>query len=93
MPGQTSARMLCNDLDEAVAALASFDLDRLDAIEHKIRATSTQHLVDVPKLLPELLAKHALLGQLLTVTETNLKVLVSVLHLESRMETRPRWVL
>lgn len=88
MTGQTSARMLCNQLDEAVVALASFDLGGLEVVEQKIRATTAERLANSHPMLPEILERHALLGQLLAVTKTNLKVLVSVLNLESRMETQ-----
>ena len=92
MAVQTHARMLCDELDEAVAALASFDVSRLETMAQRARTTTAEDVANSRKLLPELLKKHALLGQLITMTEANHKVLVSVLNLETTRETRLRWV-
>lgn len=92
MAVQTHARMLCDQLDEAVAALASFDVSRLEAMEQKTRTPTAEDVANSGKLLPELLEKHALLGQMIAMTGTNLKVLVSVLNLKSTRETRRQWV-
>jgi hypothetical protein len=80
------AAMLRDELDEAVAALTAFDASRLEAMEQKIRNMTAERFASSRQMLPEILEKHALLGQLLTVTEANLKVLVSVLNLESKVE-------
>jgi hypothetical protein len=80
------AAMLRDELDEAVAALTVFDVSRLEAMEQKIRNMTAERLASSRQMFPEILEKHALLGQLLTATEANLKVLVTVLNLESKVE-------
>jgi hypothetical protein len=91
MAVQTHSRMLCDELEEAVTALASFDVGRLEAMAQRARTTTAEDVASSRKLLPELLEKHALLGQMIAMTGTNLKVLVSVLNLESTRETRRQW--
>jgi hypothetical protein len=72
-------------LDEAADALATFDGERLDAIEQRVGKVTAEDLArSVAKqewLLSELLLKHSMLGQLLQLTAANLKVLVSVRNL------------
>ncbi|MEO6802002.1 MAG: hypothetical protein ABI197_02020 [Granulicella sp.] len=92
MAAQIHARILCDELEAAVAALATFDVCRLEAMAQKARTMTPDDVANARKLLPELLEKHALLGQMIAITGTNLKVLVSVLNLESTRETRLRWV-
>ncbi len=79
---------LCSELDEAVAALTAFDVARLETVEQRMRTMTTARFAGVRESLPEISGKHALLGQLLAATAANLKVLVSVMHLEPRRETR-----
>ncbi len=74
---------LSGELDEAATALTCFDVARLEAIEVNIRTLTAAHLASGRERLPELLDKHALLGQLLAMTAANLKVLGSVLSLSS----------
>ncbi len=82
------AKALTGELERTVLALTVFDIDRLEAMEARIRAVTAEHLAHRREQLPELVEKHALLGQLLEVTAANLKVLVSVLNLEARTELR-----
>lgn len=90
---------LAGELDEAAVALTRFDAERLEAIEVKIRTVTAAHLVSGRERLPELLDKHALLGELLAMTAANLRVLGSVLSLSGTADTRAeirketcRWV-
>jgi|GEM_PF-4014232 len=83
-----STQALTRDLDEAVMALTAFDADRLEAVETRIRAVTAEHLVASWESVPELRERHAQLGQLLDVTAANLKVLVSVLNVDARLERR-----
>ncbi|WP_263384271.1 hypothetical protein [Granulicella arctica] len=85
---QDGAQALSDELDQALTALTSFDVQRLEEVEDRIRAVTAEHLAHRYDLLPELTEKQARLGELLDVTAANLKVLVSVLNLEGRMETR-----
>jgi len=39
------AQALTRDLDEAVVALTAFDVERLEAVEMRIRAVTAEHLV------------------------------------------------
>jgi hypothetical protein len=82
------AGTLSEELDEAMLALSVFDADRLEATMWRIHTMSAARLTSRREVLPEILEKHALFGQLLAVTAANLKVLGSVLHLASRMETQ-----
>jgi hypothetical protein len=84
----TAAAMLQGELDEAMIALTTFDAARLEAVEQRIRMMTAARLRNARESLPQIVEKHALLGQLLAATAANLKVLVSVMHLETRMETR-----
>lgn len=88
MSSRDGATVLHEELDEAIAALTAFDAARFETIERRIHTVTAEGLAGTRELLPEIVAKHALLGQLLTATAANLKVLVSVLNLESRMEPR-----
>jgi hypothetical protein len=79
---------LAGELDEAMVALTTFDVEGLEAMERRIETVTAAHLARCSEPLPELLEKHALLGRLLDVTAANLRVLVSVLQLEPRTERR-----
>ena len=85
---RNGALALSDDLDQATIALTSFDVQRLEEVEDRIRAVTAEHLAHRYDLLPALLEKQARLGELLNSTAANLKVLVSVLNLEGRTETR-----
>ena len=84
----TGVQALTRDLDEAVAALAVFDAERLETVETRIRAVTAEHLVVSREFVPELRERHIQLGQLLDVTAANLKVLASVLQVDARLERR-----
>jgi hypothetical protein len=79
---------LAGELEDAMVALTTFDVERLEAMELRIKTVTAAHLARCSEPLPELLEKHALLGRLLEVTAANLRVLVSVLQLEPRTERR-----
>ena len=79
---------LLAELDRTMAALTTFDVQALELMEKKIHLVTAKHLAASRESLPELLKKRALLEQLLDATAANLKVLVSVLNLEVRTETR-----
>ncbi|NYF80159.1 hypothetical protein [Granulicella arctica] len=89
----TVPRPLTGELDEALAALAAFDVERLEALERRIRSVKMAQIVDEPGRLAEMLEKHAMLGRMLAMTAANLKVLVPTLHLGAHVETRYRWLL
>jgi hypothetical protein len=88
MADQIITTTLSGVLDETVTALTTFDATSLEAMENRLRVMTAPQLAGARESLPKTLEKHALLGQLLAATAANLKVLISVLHLESRMETR-----
>ena len=84
----TGVQALTRDLDDAVAALAAFDAERLEAVVTRIRAVTAKHLVVSREFVLELRERHSQLGQLLDVTAANLKVLASVLQVDARLERR-----
>ena len=84
----TGVQILASELDEATVALTEFDAERLEAVETRIRTVTAEHLTAGRESVPELLERHARLGQLLDVTAANLKVLASVLHVDARLERR-----
>jgi hypothetical protein len=86
------ARSLDGELDEVLTALATFDVERLEAVERRIRSGKMAPPSSAPERLPELLEKHALLGRMLAATAANLKVLAPALHLGVRKETGYRWL-
>ena len=86
--GMMDASELAGALDEAAAALTSFDTERLETIECRVRTLTSTQLANARGLLPKLIEKHALLGQMLDATAANLKVIVSLMNLETRTEMR-----
>jgi hypothetical protein len=83
-----TARALAEELDLTVTALTKLDIEALDVLERRISLITVSHLTASRESLPELLKKQVLLRELLDATAANLKVLVSVLSLEPRSETR-----
>lgn len=79
---------LLTELDQTMASLTVFDVQALEAMQRRIHLVTTRQLTASRESLPELLKKRDLLEQLLEATAANLKVLVSVLNLEVRTETR-----
>lgn len=83
-----SAPSLADELDAAIAALAVFDAERLEAVERRMHTPAAERLQQTRAALPQIAERQVLLGQLLQATEANLRVLVSVLQLEPRREAR-----
>ena len=71
-------------LDETISALATFDAERLEALETQVRVLTTEYLArelaDGREAMPELLRKHTLLGEMLNATAANLRVVAAVME-------------
>lgn len=74
---------IASTLDETIAALATFDADRLESIEGQVRAITpesfTRELLE-GEGVPELLRRHTALGEILNATAANLRVAAAVME-------------
>ncbi len=71
-------------LDETISALATFDVERLEALETQVSVLTTEYLTrelaEGREAMPELLRKHTLLGEMLNATAANLRVVAAVIE-------------
>lgn len=76
--------VLTETMDEAISALATFDADRLETIQEQMKGITASQLAreldEHLEAVPELLRKHTLLGEMLSATAANLRVVVAVLE-------------